>query len=364
MSEVKSSFVRCEKQGRLGIVLLDRPKALNALDVGMVRAIGGFMRELTAADDVDAIVLRSTSERAFCAGGDMRALGSLPTPDERMAECRDFFTSEYSLNLFMHRCAKPIVSLIDGVAMGGGIGISVFGAYRVVSERARLAMPEVALGLYPDVGGAWFLNRCPGMVGRYLALTGTISGSADALFSGLATHHVPASGFDELVDAFSREPAITRDAIDRLLSRHGADAGPSDLSERRAAIDRVFAADRLEEVIDRLADEGRAGAQWAMLAAQAMAKASPTSLRATWRRLGTSPGAALKDVLAEDFRMSVRLVATDDFAEGVRAVLVDKDQNPRWSPRTIVDVPESLIDGLLAPLADEPDLDGGSANRR
>jgi len=214
-----------------------------------------------------------------------------------------------------------------------------------------MAMPETVLGLFPDVGGAWFLNRCPGAIGRYLALTGQHIGVADALTAGLATHHVPEAGFAALTAALAAAPVLDRAKVDAIIAAHAADPGAGVLAARQAEIDRLFSATELDDVVTAV-DRAAATADWIAEARAVLHHASPTSLRATWRRMIDARGQDIARVLKDDYRMAVRIVAGHDFAEGVRAIFVDKDRNPRWQPATLDAVTVSDIDALLAPLPD------------
>jgi enoyl-CoA hydratase len=336
-------------QGRLGILVLDRPKALNALSLGMVETLETVLDAWAADPAVEAVLIRSSSERAFCSGGDVRAIGILPDPAAREALGRRFFATEYRVNHRINTLKKPFIALLSGVAMGGGLGLSVHGSHRVASETLRMAMPETVLGLFPDVGGAWFLNRCPGAIGRYLALTGQHIGTADALTAGLATHHVPAAGFDALTAELVAAPKLDRAAVDRMITAHAADPGTGTLAARRLEIDRLFSGSDLDAVVAAV-DRAASGAEWIEEARAVLHHASPTSLRATWRRIVEAPGQDIARVLKDDYRMAVRIVAGHDFPEGVRAIFVDKDRNPRWKPATLAEVTEAEIDALLAPL--------------
>ncbi|WP_395018759.1 enoyl-CoA hydratase/isomerase family protein [Dongia sp.] len=336
-------------EGRLGVITLDRPKALNALSLAMVEALETVLDDWARNPAVDAVLIRSSSERAFCSGGDVRAIGILPDPAARTALGRSFFATEYRVNHRINTFNKPFIALLSGVAMGGGLGLSVHGSHRVASETLRMAMPETVLGLFPDVGGAWFLNRCPGAIGRYLALTGQHVGTADALTAGVATHHVPAARFAALIGALVAAPKLDRAAVDAIIAAHEADAGTGPLAERRAEIDRLFSGVDLDAVVAAV-DQAASGADWIAEAKAVLHHASPTSLRATWRRMIDSRGQDTARVLKDDYRMAVRIVAGHDFPEGVRAIFVDKDRNPRWQPATLSEVTAAEIDALLAPL--------------
>jgi len=336
-------------QGRLGVITLDRPKALNALNFAMVQALETVLNGWADNPAVDAVLIKSSTERAFCSGGDVRAIGILPDPAAREALGRDFFATEYRVNHRINTFPKPFIALLSGVTMGGGLGLSAHGSHRVASETLRMAMPETVLGLFPDVGGAWFLNRCPGAIGRYLALTGQHIGLADARTANLITHHVPAAAFDALLASLVAAPKLDRASVDAIIAAHAADPGAGVLATRQAEIDRLFSGNELDAVVDAV---GRAasGAAWIAEAHAVLHHASPTSLRATWRRMVDGCGQDIARVLKDDYRMAVRIVAGRDFAEGVRSIFVDKDRNPRWDPPTLGAVTAADIDALLAPL--------------
>ncbi len=337
-----------EVHGRLGVIILNRPKALNALNLNMVEQLERVLTDWTDNPDIDAVLLRSASERAFCAGGDMRALGTVADVDERTARARGFFGTEYRVNYRINTFPKPFISLINGIAMGGGLGLSIHGSHRVVSEDLRMAMPETVLGLFPDVGGTWFLNRCPGMIGRYLALIGPHIGAADALTAKLATHHIPAAAFDSLIKDLAAAKRLDLDAVDAIVGAYHSELIGGALVERRAEIDRLFADEDLDAVIAGIAAAAEQ-AEWIAEAQSVLRRASPTSLRATWRRMVGGQGQSIDQVLLDDFRMAVRIIGAHDFVEGVRAILVDKDGAPRWDPANMEDVGTDGIDALLEP---------------
>jgi len=338
-----------ESRGRIGVVTLNRPQALNALTLAMVVDID---RRLTAwADDPDiaAVVIRSAGGRAFCAGGDIRALYEAARRGD--AYTHDFYREEYRLNHRIKTYPKPHIALIDGIVMGGGVGLSVHGSHRVASERSVFAMPETGIGFFPDVGGTWFLPRCPGQLGTYLGLTGARLGAADMLYGSIATHHCPSDRFESLLDDLERSSVVTE-----VLDRRATEAGEPSLAQHRAVIDRCFAADTGEEILRRL---DREPGDWAKETAAVLRRKSPTSLKIVLRQLRL--GAELPDFAAAmrlEYRLSQRCVGSHDFLEGVRAAVVDKDQAPRWEPATLAEVDDNTVAGFFAPL-EEPDLDLG-----
>jgi len=336
-----------ESRGRIGIVTLNRLQALNALTLAMVIDID---RQLAAwADDqgIAAVVIRSAGGRAFCAGGDIRALYEASRRGD--AYTRDFYRREYRLNHRIKTYPKPYFALIDGIVMGGGVGLSVHGSHRVISERCQFAMPETGIGFFPDVGGTWFLPRLAGRLGTYLGLTGARVGAADTLYCGIATHHCRSDALGSLLDELARDGAPAFAGL-------GADAGPPPLAPHRPVIDRCFAADSVEEILDRL---DREPGEWAKETAAVLRRKSPTSLKIVLRQLRL--GAELRDfatAMQLEYRLSQRCVGSHDFHEGVRAAVIDKDQAPRWEPATLAEVDDNTVAGYFAPL-DEQDLDLG-----
>jgi enoyl-CoA hydratase len=346
--ELPEREVESHVEGRLGIITLNRPKALNALNLSMVEQLDALLADWAGNPAVDAVLIRSASERAFCAGGDVRSIGILPDPAERMAAGQAFFGTEYRVNYRINSFPKPYLALINGVAMGGGLGLSIHGSHRVVSENVRIAMPETVLGLFPDVGGTWFLNRCPGSIGRYLALIGPHIGAADALTAGLATHHVRLDAFPRLTEDLAAAGRLDAATVDSILGDHSRAPQPGTLTERASEIDRLFGGYNLNAVLDRI-DKTAADQPWIAEAQAVIRRASPTSLRGTWRRMVDGKGQSIEKVLTDDFTMAVHMVGRDDFAEGVRAILVDKDQSPQWLPPTLDAVLESDIDKIIYP---------------
>jgi enoyl-CoA hydratase len=348
--------IKSEVMGRLGVITLDRPKALNALNLPMVTRLEAVLDAWAADAAVDAVLIRSGSDRAFCAGGDVRSIGILPDPADRMALGRAFFGTEYRVNLRINTFPKPFIALINGIVMGGGLGVSIHGSHRVVSETVRMAMPETVLGLFPDVGASWFLNRCPGALGRYIALIGPHLTAGDALDAGLATHHVPFAAFNGLVSTLAAGDSIDSLAVDHAIAVHAGATLRGELAERQDVVDRLFGGSDLNRVVANI-DAAVSEAGWIGEARAVLGRASPISLRATWRRMVQGKGQSIQRILADDYRMAVRIVGGEDFAEGVRAILVDKDNAPRWTRSTLADVTEDVIDELLAPMNGEPEAE-------
>jgi enoyl-CoA hydratase len=332
-----------EVRGRAGLITLNRPKALNALTTAMAQAM---RRQLAAwADDpaVERVVIEGAGDRAFCAGGDIRALY-----DWGLAKDPSFLTfyrEEYLLDALTKRYPKPYVAIMDGITMGGGVGVSVHGAHRVATERLTFAMPETGIGLFPDVGGTYFLPRCPGETGMYLGLTGARLKAADALYAGIADAHVGSDRLDDL------RAALCSDAdLDGAIARFSKDPGPAPLAEHRAEIDRCFAGDSVEAIVAALEADG---GEWGAKTAQIIATKSPTSLRITYRQIRKGAKLEFEDCMRLEYRMVHGIFAGHDFFEGTRAVVIDKDQNPRWKPASLAEVGESDVAHYFAPLAEE-----------
>ncbi|AEW97458.1 MULTISPECIES: enoyl-CoA hydratase/isomerase family protein [Streptomycetaceae] len=320
--------VRAVADGGVGRLLLDRPAALNALDLEMVRLLTAALDRWRDDDSVHAVVIASTSPKAFCAGGDIRAVREAALRGD-LAAVRAYFAAEYALDAAIAGYPKPYLALIDGFALGGGLGISVHGTLRVVTERAGLAMPETAIGFFPDIGAGYFLPRLPGSVGMYLGLTGTRISGAAAVECGLATHYLPSSELPAL-EAALRDGGGTRTA--ELVAGFATAPPASELRGHYPAIDRCFSAPTLDEVFDRLTAERD---DWARETLTVLGRMSPASLFLTFELLRRGAGSSLEECLARELRLACRVAAGHDFAEGVRAALVDKDRAPVWSPASL-----------------------------
>lgn len=333
-----------ETRSALGLVILNRPQALNALNLSMVRQLEPQLRAWAADDAIKAVAIRGAGDRAFCAGGDIRALhdlGRAGRKDEGVA----FWREEYRLNHLIKTYPKPYVALIEGVVMGGGVGLSVHGSHRVGAEKITFAMPEVGIGFFPDVGATFFLPRLRQRAGIWLALTGTRLGLADALALDIVTHHVPAERFDHLVAALTDgEPP------DVLLHREAAAVGSGEVLGRLPAIERLFAGGSVEAVLSALDAETGADAEFARRAAATIRTKSPTSVRLAFEQMRRGAKSDFAECLRIEFRLASRILDNPDYYEGVRAVVIDKDNKPRWTPARIEDVGDDVIARYFAPL--------------
>jgi enoyl-CoA hydratase len=325
------------RDGRVGRILLNRPRALNALDLPMLRTCAAILETWRDDPHVDAVVIEGAGDRAFCAGGDIIALRDAQVSGNRPA-ADEFFRVEYDLNLAIATYPKPYIALIDGICMGGGIGMSVHAPYRVATEHAAFAMPETAIGFFPDIGATFLLPRLPGELGVYLGLTGLRVTGADAVHAGLATHFTPRSRLPELSAALARDGVAALAAFNETLPAFS-------LAADRAAIDRCFSAATVSEIVQRL-DTVRA--DWAQAALKALRRVSPTALHFTLRALRRGRDLRLKQSLDAEFALTRTTMAYPDFAEGVRAMVVDKDRTPAWQPARIEDVDPIRIEALFA----------------
>ncbi|HYC03257.1 MAG TPA: enoyl-CoA hydratase/isomerase family protein [Azospirillaceae bacterium] len=336
-----------EVRGGIGLITLNRPKALNALTLEMIRHIHPKLDQWAVDPGVKVVVIRGAGDRAFCAGGDIRAIYDAGLAWKRgegdASAAHDFFRGEYRLNRRIKTFPKPYVALLDGIFMGGGVGLSVHGSHRVVTPKSLFAMPETGIGLFPDVGGTWFLPRCPGRTGTWMGLTGARLGPADLLWTGLGTHMAASESLDVIVDALAAADYGTdgHAAVDAVLEAHKAEVGEPTLPALQPAIDRCFAADSVEEILAALEAEG---SEWALAQRDTLLKMSPTSLKVALAQIRQGEGLSFDDALRLEFRMTHAVIAGNDLFEGVRAVIVDKDRNPKWNPATLAAVGRAEVD--------------------
>lgn len=333
-----SAEVLFEQRGRLGVVTLNRPRAVNALTAGMASAM---LEQLTlwAGDDaVAAVLVLGAGDRGLCAGGDIVAIyrDILDGGDATAA----FWSQEYRLNALIAGYPKPYVAFMDGLVLGGGVGISAHGSVRIVTERTRTGMPETTIGFVPDVGGTLLLSRSPGETGTHAALTGAHLSGADALFLGLADHYVPSAMLGDLALALESERA------DDAVARFAEEAPPSVLAGQQDWIDSCYSSDDAEEILRRL----RAKGGEASAAADTIGAKSPTAVKVTLESLRRVRGLSLAEALEQEYRVGLRCLAGPDFREGIRAQVVDKDRNPRWRPATLAEVGRDAVESFFAPL--------------
>ncbi len=335
-----------ERQGAAGIVTLNRPKALNAVTHGMVRALRTQLDAWAEDAAVTRVIVTADGDRAFSAGGDIRALYELGKAG-KYDDALQFWRDEYPLNAAIKRFRKPYVALIDGIVMGGGVGVSAHGSHRVAGDRFQFAMPEVGIGFFPDVGATWFLPRLPGALGMYCALTGDRLNADDGCASGVATHRISSARFADLLDALCGTVSV-----DAVLNAFAAPVAAGPVCLRRGAIDRLFAGDRVEDILaalDREAEGGGPDAAWAAKTAAIVRTKSPLSLKIALEQVRRGKGWDFETCMRAEFRIVSRIIHGHDFYEGVRAVIVDKDNKPRWDPARIAMVGDADVEHHFAP---------------
>lgn len=334
----ESVEILCERRGAAGVITLNRPRALNALTLTMVREMRRALDSWAADPAVDRILVEGAGEKAFCAGGDIRRLTELGRAGNR-EEALTFWREEYQINALIKRYPKPYVSLIDGIVMGGGVGISLHGTYQVAGDRYLFAMPEVGIGFFPDVGATYALPRLPGRTGMYLALTGERIGRADALALGLATHAVESAALPSL-----REALIAGDPIEEALERASTNPEPAPLAAERVVIDACFAAESVPAILRRLDDAAENGSAFAARTAQTIRTKSPMSLSIAFEQVRRGAGLDFEEAMRTEFRIVSRIFEGHDFFEGVRATLIDKDGQPRWQPASFSEVDPAAVE--------------------
>jgi enoyl-CoA hydratase len=332
-------------EGKAGRIRLNRPKAIHALTIDMCAAVLDALEGWWANPAVEIVIIDHAEGRGFCAGGDIRMLAESGAGDGVAA--RAFFHLEYRLNELLFSYPKPIVSFMDGITMGGGVGIALPARYRVATENTRLAMPECGIGLFTDVGGGWYLSRLPGRTGQYIALTGYRLDGAECQALRLATHFLPAERLAETKTAI----AATPQALVAILDEAGDVPSPARLAEHHETIDRLFASDRLEDVFVALSADG---GPWAAEQLATLKTKSPLAMKVSLRLLAEGGAmASFEDEMRQEYAVGCRVVMQPDFIEGVRALIVDKDNAPRWNPATPQEVSDAAIDAIFASLPQE-----------
>ena len=336
--------VLVRRDGAVGFLSLNRPQALHALTLEMVHAMTEAVVGWIADPDVEAIVIDHATGRGFCAGGDIAFLRNSALNDGGISG-RKFFHDEYRLNHLLFSCPKPVVAFMDGVTMGGGVGISQPAKFRVATENTRFAMPETGIGLFPDVGGGWYLSRLRGRIGQFLALTGARLDGAECVWAGLATHYLPSEHLSEAKKHIVETP---RDIPTALASLAPLEPPPARIAANAAKIERLFASDRFEDILAALEADG---SEWALKELATLRTKSPQTCKVALRQLKESHDlGGFEDNMAMEYRIASRVLLRPDFAEGVRAVIVDKDNAPRWDPGTPEAVDDVLLDAIFAPL--------------
>ncbi|XP_068429351.1 3-hydroxyisobutyryl-CoA hydrolase, mitochondrial [Clinocottus analis] len=353
MSSQVAPDVLLEKVGCAGVITINRPKVLNALNLTMIRQIYPQLKKWESDNETDIVIIRGAGGKAFCAGGDIRAVTEAGKVGDPLAE--DFFREEYILNNAIGACKKPYIALIEGITMGGGVGLSVHGRFRVATEKTLFAMPETAIGLFPDVGGGYFLPRLQGKLGLFLALTGFRLKGRDVQRAGVATHFVERQKILDLEKELVCLKSPSAEDVSRVLDSYQQQSSldsekPFVLDEHMSDIDRLFSSSSVEGIVQDLKADG---SEFANKQLETLSKMSPTSLKITLRQLQAGAALSLRDVLVMEYRLSQACMRGCDFYEGVRAVLVDKDQSPKWNPSTLEEVSEQSVDQCFSSLGEK-----------
>ncbi|XP_041120799.1 3-hydroxyisobutyryl-CoA hydrolase, mitochondrial [Polyodon spathula] len=350
MSSQAGSDILLERSGCAGVITLNRPKALNALNLSMIRQIYPQLKKWEKDPETSIVLIKGTGGKAFCAGGDIRAVTDAGKVGDRLSQ--DFFREEYILNNAIGTYQKPYVALIDGITMGGGVGLSVHGRFRVATEKTVFAMPETGIGLFPDVGGGYFLPRLQGKLGLFLALTGFRIKGRDVQQAGVASHFVDSEKLPslekDLVQLKTPSNTDVADVLNLYQAQSKVDDGkPFILAEHMDQINRLFEASSVEDIMQKLNEDG---SSFAVKQLETLKKMSPTSLKITFRQLQDGASMSLQEVLVMEYRLSQACMRGHDFYEGVRAVLIDRDQSPKWKPGVLEEVTGDFVDGCFKSL--------------
>jgi len=335
------------RDGQLGLITLTRPQALNALNQTMIQTMYQQLNDWEGANHIKAVVIRAAEGRAFCAGGDVRSVYERKLKHD--SNLANFFRDEYTLNRCIHDYQKPYIALIDGITMGGGAGISVHGSHRVASDRLIFAMPETAIGFYPDVGTTYILARLPHKIGYYLGLTGARISLSDCIATGLIDHYVKSEQFPELIYALADTSfdVNEHETITNIIKTFSVPAENSTLLKQREIIENCFSEKTIEKIIKALEDTS--DHKWKEVASSLRTK-SPTSLKVTLRALQEAENLDFDEAIQMEFRLSNQFLQGHDFFEGIRAVLIDKDQTPHWKPATLKEVTTASIKKYFEPI--------------
>lgn len=346
MTDTPDKEVIACREGAAGIIRLNRPKAINALTLEMTREIVAALDEFEADPGVSLILLEGAGERGLCAGGDIRGLHDSSKAGGDLGPV--FWREEYILNARIAEFPKPYVAYMDGLVMGGGVGLSAHSAHRVVTEKSKMAMPEVSLGFFPDVGGTWLLSRAPGEIGTYFGLTGLTMSGADAVYARTADVLIDTNNWPALRDALTNAPLkATAADVREILATYAVTEFQAPIADHREQIDRAFAYDTIEAIVAALNQDG---SEFAQATLKALSRNSPTALKVTLellRRARTSK--SLKECLVREYNSALTVFTSTEFVEGVRAAIIDKDRNPKWSPARIEDVTPDIVEKYFAP---------------
>jgi enoyl-CoA hydratase len=346
VSDASAGDVIVRREGAAGVVRLNRPKAINALTLEMTRDIVAGLDGFETDPGVSLVLLEGAGERGLCAGGDIRGLYESAKAGGDLGPV--FWREEYILNARIPEFPKPYVAYMDGLVMGGGVGLSAHGAHRIVNEKTKMAMPEVGLGFFPDVGGTWLLSRMPGEVGTYFALTGQTMSGADAIYAGAADVLIASRDWPALRDALANAPLQAKDKDVRAIFEQFATTNiQAPVAKHHEQIDRTFAPDTIEAIVAALKQDG---SEFARAALKALSEKSPTALKVTLELLRRARGSkSLKECLVREYNSALAVFTSAEFVEGVRAAIIDKDRDPKWSPPQLEDVTPDIVEKYFAP---------------
>lgn len=346
VNDTTAGDVIVRREGAAGVLRLNRPKAINALTLGMVRDIVAGLDVFEADPGVSLVLLEGAGERGLCAGGDIRGLHDSAKAGGDLGPV--FWREEYILNARIPEFPKPYVAYMDGLVMGGGVGLSAHGAHRVVNEKTKMAMPEVGLGFFPDVGGTWLLSRMPGEIGTYYALTAEPMNGADAIYAGAADVLIASRDWPALRDALANAPLQAKDKdVRAILDQFSAANIQAPIAKHREQIDLAFAHDTMEAIVAALKQDS---SEFAQAALKALSEKSPTALKVTLELIRRARGSkSLRECLIREYNSALAVFDSAEFIEGVRAAIIDKDRNPKWSPAQLEDVTPHIIEKYFAP---------------
>lgn len=345
MSSVEEGDLIVRREGAAGIIRLNRPKAINAVTLEMFRGIDKALDRFEAEPAVSMILLEGAGERGLCAGGDIRTLWESSKAGGDLGKI--LWREEYILNARIKKFPKPYVAFMDGIVMGGGVGLSAHASHRIVTDRTRLAMPEVGLGFFPDVGGTWLLSRSPGEIGTYFGLTGQTMNGPDAIHARFADAVVPAAKWPELREALTKaRPDVTATDVTRLINGFASGEAAGPVAAKEPIIDALFGFERMEDIIAALKHDG---SEFALATLKTLNEKSPRGMVVTLKLLRLARTASsLEECLVREYRAALQVFRSDDFREGIRAAVIDKDRNPTWSPPRIEDVTDEMLAPYLA----------------
>lgn len=327
--------------GTIGHILLNRPKALNSLTTEMCQLLHDQLLQWQQNNTIKAVIIRGEGERAFCAGGDIRHI--YHNGEERAVDSENFFRTEYQMNRAIFHFDKPYIALLDGITMGGGAGVSIHGSHRVATERLVFAMPETGIGFFPDIGAGYFLTHCSDKLGYYLGLTGDRIGAADACELDLMTHVISSDQQEHLIQALRDNVFNGSDfaMVSRIIEDFVIETQPPRLTNHLSQIAACFDSNTIEKILTRLQE---VNSDWSSLTIKMLQEKSPTSLKVTLEQLNRAQGMKFDDIMEMEFNMALQFTHTPDFYEGVRAVVIDKDQSPKWQPNNLAAVDHEIVD--------------------